>query len=182
MEDVPFKHLAFKAKIFWSEPVSYDAFLNRACSIECENIDINDFTDDDGDFWVNDYSVAKPNFYMILGRWGSKIKLFYIGKNTNSVFVRLKQPDHMLRKNEMKSDYPRYKLLLSLGHLCMELGSKRTSKRIDEIESILIYAHEPKYNKSKIFKRPAISDYWIKNYGYTIPLHNQLYYGLKVED
>ena len=119
---------------------------------------------------------------MILGQWGSHTKLFYIGKTTKNVLNRLKLQDHKKRKKEMMEDHPKHRLLISVGDLYMEWGSNKTSKRIDDIESLLIYAHEPEYNKSKIFNHSVESDYWIKNYGYTDPLYKQLHYGLKFED
>lgn len=183
MKNVLFKDASLKAKILWSDPVLYDDVLNgEYCIIESENIDFNNYGDNDNDFWVNDFKNVNSNFYMILGQWSQKIKLFYIGKTKKSVFNRLKQQDHKRRKKEMEEDHPKHKLLISFGDLYMEYGCNKTSKRIDDIESLLIYAQEPEYNKNKIFNHKVESDYWIKNYGYTDPLYKQLHYGLKFGD
>lgn len=184
MTNILFEEYAWKAKILWTNPLLYHDFLDgEECLNEFDLEDLNDYNDEDNDFWVNEFiEYPNSNFYMILGQWNKKNKIFYIGKTIQEVIDRVKNTDHKKRKKEMETENPKHKLLISLGDLYMESGCNKTSKRIDDIESLLIYAHEPEYNKNKIFNHTVESDYWIKNYGYTDPLYKQLHYGLKFGD
>nr|WP_321497794.1 hypothetical protein [uncultured Methanolobus sp.] len=175
---------AWKSVIVWSKPISYDDFVNgveqfddsedtyeTACSLNVESTYITKPLSDKG-----------PNFYMILGKWSDKLKCFYLGKTTNSIYKRVTARDHKDRKEQMHNDYSKHKLLISKGHFYMGDWANKTKKRIDEIESLLIYANEPFYNDKKRLTNRVNRDYWIKNCGHYEPLYEELYYGLSVKE
>ena len=179
MRYAPFQNIAKKVSIVWSEPISYDNFANGIKDFE--EIDPYEIANkDNNDFHVTLPTSDKgPNFYMILGKWGNKqYKLFYIGKTEVPLLKRANAPDHVERRSNMHKEYKKHKLFISKGHFLMGDWRNKTKKRIDEIESLLIYVHEPVYNKNKVIKNNVTSDYWIKNCGFYEPLYSEMYYGL----
>ena len=173
-DDVP-----WKAKISWTEPVLYDDLLDDEDCVTKFDLKIND-NDGEDDFLVKEFNEdINSNFYMILGQWGQKKRLFYIGKTeTPSVIDRLKQIDHKNLKKKLEKKFTRHKLLISLGDLYMGIASNITSQRVDDIESLLIYANDPECNEHNVLDHSVKPDYWIKNYGCYKPLYRQLHYGL----
>ena len=179
MKHALFQNLAKKASIVWSEPISYDDFTNGI--EEFDEIDPYEIAHQgNDDFCVNlPINDKGPNFYMILGKWGYKpYKLFYIGKTEVPLLKRVNAPDHIERRSIMHEEYKKHKLFISKGHFLMGDWKNKTKKKIDEIESLLIYVHEPTYNKSKVLSNNVSSDYWIKNCGSYEPLYSEMYYGL----
>lgn len=116
---------------------------------------------------VADGSIHDENahLYMISGKYlNNKSKVFYIGKTYKQIVSnRLTQSDHQSRYDDMTSDYPRHKLYVSHGIVKINKG-KRTAKRIDEIESILIYSMptEHSFNVQNYFSHGVTSQYLIK--------------------
>lgn len=182
MRYAPFQNIAKKVSIVWSEPISYDNFANG--TEDFEELDLYEIANKgNNDFHVTLPTSDKgPNFYMILGKWGNKpYKLFYIGKTEVPVLKRANASDHVERRSIMHEEYKKHKLFISKGHFLMGDWRNKTKKRIDEIESILIYAHEPIYNERKVKNNNVSSDYWIKNCGSYEPLYSEMYYGLVVQ-
>ena len=182
MKNVLFPEMSKRAMVIWSDPIPYDDFVNGIIDFpESDPYEVACQAEDDN-FWVLPSGKNNPNFYMILGNWGTKKKLFYIGKTTKSILARTKQADHTKRRRKMHEDFSKHKLMISKGHYFMGVvsgyRSNKTDYRIDEIESLLIYANEPRYNVSKKWNNNVSSDYWIRNCGYYEPLYKEIYYGL----
>jgi hypothetical protein len=128
---------------------------------------------------------AEAHFYMILGRLGSRYAIHYIGKTYRSeVWLRLQQGDHCRRLTTLKRDFPRKEWLVSHGILDLKRwkqqnGVRRypSSRRIGELECLLIYAH---YLDSLGINRRShrahqISDhYCITNTGEYAPLKRKI--------
>jgi len=183
LNDALYPSDSWKAMIVWSEPISYDDFASGiidfpesdpyeiACSLEFENFRVSQPIGDRG-----------PNFYMILGQWGDKKKLFYIGKTTKPTYKRINDIDHVKKRRMMHANHPRHKLLISNGHFFMGDWANKTKRRIDEIESLLIYTNSPKYNDKKKWTNNVGSDFFIKNGGDYKPLYEEIFYGLKVKE
>lgn len=156
-----YNELCWSAKIYWSRPIIYDNAKNFY-------------------YEANDIS----NLYKITGKYSkNKHTLFYVGKTyAQSVSIRLNQKDHVNRYEIIKERYPRFKLYVSFGSITLIYG-KLTRKRINEIESLLIYAHDFKnlQNKSKLFSLNVNEQYKIANIGYSFPLHKEITYGIFVK-
>ena len=153
-----YEDLVWSAEINWSRPIQY----NNVKNFEYEMDEI-------------------AYFYKITGKFSHyKHKLFYIGKTyTQTVKIRLNQKDHLKRYEDIKINYPRFKLFVSFGEVTLSDG-KRTRNRIDEIESLLIYAHDlvTMQNKSKIWSLSVNEQYRIINRGYFAPMHKEIAYGM----
>src|SRR4051794_4221520 len=108
----------YQAKIAWTRPIPYDTIINKG-------------SPHDADGWL----------YMILGYHGSSHpKIFYVGKVFMScVSERLRQPDHRARYQRLRREHSRHSFRVSLGAVSLAHG-RITAQRIDEIESILIFA------------------------------------------
>ena len=132
---------------------------------------------------------AEGWLYMILGYHGSsQPKIFYIGKVFNSSVSRRLSPDHRARYERLCSEHPRHSFRVSLGAVKLAYGHI-TARRIDEIESILIFAtyHSKRnviessarmINKSKWFKSGWRHPYMIQNAGSRTPLPRDVHYGV----
>jgi hypothetical protein len=157
----------YTAEIRWSRPARYDDIVSRG-------------SPHDSEAW----------FYMILGYYmTSSPKIFYIGKVFNScVSRRLRQPDHRARFKELQAKYPRHSFRVSLGALSVSRGASElasghiTAQRIDEIESILIFAafhsHDTLKNKNKKWKSGWRHPYVIRNLGCKAPLPREVHYAV----
>lgn len=104
--------------------------------------------------------------YMIIGKFGEKLNLFYIGKTDGWVSDRLKQNDHIEKYNYWKSEHPRLKFYVSLGTLKISEG-RITSTVIKNVEAILIYSHS-NYDHKYIKNVKNAYNYNINNEQYRI--------------
>jgi hypothetical protein len=157
----------YQVHISWTRPMAYDTIINKGSPHDAEG-------------WL----------YMILGYHGSSHpKIFYIGKVFNSsVSRRLRQPDHRARYARLRSEHPRHSFRVSLGAVKLAYGHI-TAQRIDEIESILIFAtfHSKRHviessprmiNKSKWYKSGWPHPYIIQNAGSRAPLPREVHHGV----
>jgi len=120
--------------------------------------------------------------YMIVGHFGSSRRVLYIGKTyRQNASYRLAQPDHVRRWKKLRRMYPRHKLTVSFG-LAEFDGDRCTSKRIDEVESILIYAnwHDRLINAKKIYRFAIRGQLRLTNSGYYKPLKRECFHGTVV--
>ena len=156
--NLTFENLCWSAEIYWSRPLLYD----KARDFHYEANDIS-------------------NIYKITGKYSKfNHKMLYIGKTyAQSVCIRLNQKDHIIRYENIREQYPRFKIYVSFGSIHLKYG-KLTRKRIDEIESLLIYAHEfdDIQNKNKLFSLNVKDQYKIINKGYAYPLNKEIAYGI----
>ena len=152
-----FEYVCWDAEINWSRPVLY---TNAK------------------DSW---YEYDRYYFYKITGKYSKyPPRLFYIGKTfSQSVKTRLNQKDHINRYKTIRKNYPRFEFYVNFGSIKLAYG-KLTQKRIDEIESLLIYSDDSEYlqNKTKIMSLNVKEQYIIKNKGYSAPLHREIAYGM----
>jgi hypothetical protein len=150
----------YTAEIRWSRPVRYSEIISRGSPHDAEG-------------WL----------YMILGyHTSSRPKLFYIGKVFNSwVSRRLRQRDHRARYEQLKAAHPRHSFRVSLGAVKLARGHI-TAQRIDEIESILIFAAyhslDTAINKNKWWKSGWRHPYVIHNLRYRAPLPKEIHHGV----
>ncbi len=134
---------------------------------------------------INFYELANDsNFdlYMITGKYSDyKHKIFYIGKSYfQTISKRLNQKDHIQRIQSLKKKHPKHDLFISCGKVNIA-DSRKTQKRIDEIESILIFSFDTdaKINKNKNYTLNTKSNHYIiTNKGYRAELEKKLYFGL----
>lgn len=161
-EDITMKILFedgfWKVTITWSKPMLYENLIEQGSQHD-EN----------------------AHLYMISGKHqNNKHKVYYIGKTYDQcVSDRLTQSDHKLRYKNIKKDYPRHTLYVSHGIVEIKDG-KRTSKRIDEIESILIYSMpaEHSFNEKNYFSHGVTGQYLINNKGHKSSLPNTIGLGV----
>ena len=150
----------WKAKIKWSKPRNYEKVKKYGSKYD-----------------------ETAYFYKITGKYLNNVsKLLYLGKTYDQcVSLRLNQKDHIQRYKRISKEFPKHQLFLSFGELFLEDGLK-TKKRIDEIESLLIYAHDSEYlyNKRKLVSFKVLSYYKITNNGYRSPLFKEICFGLTV--
>lgn len=148
----------WKVTVTWSKPMLYENIIEQGSPHD-----------------------ESAHLYMILGKYqNNSHKVFYIGKTYDQVVSdRLTQSDHKLRYKKVKDEYPRHQLYVSHGIVEIEDG-KRTSKRIDEIESILIYSMptDHSYNEKNYFSHGVTGQYLIKNKGYKSNLQNTIGLGV----
>ena len=107
-------------------------------------------------------------------------KLLYIGKTyTQSVSIRLGQPDHRNRYDEFTRLYPIHRFTVSHGIVSVESG-RITRRRIDDIERLLIYANDPShaYNVQNINQHGVARSYIVTNTGYRSGLPRSLLLGV----
>ena len=153
-----YKDYCWDAEIYWSKPYDYVNFSNGHI--------------------VNEESAY---FYIIFGQYSKfSRKIFYIGKTYDQYIQdRIIQKDHKDRIQKLQLIYPRFKFYLSIGKIKV-LNGKITRKRIDQIESLLIFSCNSNYlkNKNKIFSLRLNDHYKIINHGYYKPLPNKLVLGL----
>ena len=117
--------------------------------------------------------------YMIVGTFGRTRRVLYIGKTyKQTASYRLSQPDHVKRWRTLKRSYPRHKLTVSFG-IPSIAEYNCTEKRIDEIESILLYANsDDRYlNAKKVFSITSKFHLHVRNTGYFKPLKKECYFG-----
>lgn len=116
--------------------------------------------------------------YAIWARFGYAAKLLYIRKVYEQyVSDRLKQPDHLRRRQKMERKYRRHSLAVSLGEIEVLRGGKITWYRIDEVERLLIYANRPEFNRSATQTHGVYTEYIIENLGGTRSMYRILYNG-----
>ncbi len=162
----PFRPWAVKVR--WTKPIEYDS--------------AKDWCKADG----------KAHFYIILGKKGRSLKLFYVGKTYRSeVWLRLRSKDHLRRWQTLRKKYPSYKLLVSRGILNLpdwygRMSSHYPKERIiDSIESLLIYANYKQkslINRSKRHDLRLSDQFIITNSGFYKPLFRRLIWTLFVEN
>ena len=119
---------------------------------------------------------------MIVGHFGRKRSILYIGKTYRQyASYRLGPPDHLKKWKILRRKYRRHKLTVSFGIAEFD-GCSCTSKRIDEVESILIYANsdERLINSKKVFGFTIRGQIRLTNTGYRKPLHRDCFYGTVV--
>jgi len=154
------------------------------------------------DSWIASINWSKPVEYLKVKKFGSRYdgspklykitgqylnnppKLLYVGKTyKQSVSRRLNQQDHIKRYDEIKDEHPKHKILISLGNIIVENGILN-SKRVDEIESILIYTHDSDFifNDKKLNYLPMKEQYVVRNTGYSAPFYKEIKFGITVKE
>lgn len=133
-------------EINWSRPTLYERLLEDGGSPH-----------DDGAY-----------LYLISARFsGNAPKALYIGQTYSQwVTKRLTQRDHKRRYETFAEEYPRHSLFVSHGYVTVH-GGKLTAKRLDDIESILIYTNDPTHahNVKNFYRHGVASPYFIENKG-----------------
>jgi len=120
-----------------------------------------------------------PYLYAIWGRFGSSARLLYIGKTYDQYAgFRLAQKDHARRRKTMMRQYPRHRLVVSLGEVKMSYGGKVTRSRVGEVERQLILTNRPDLNRQNLQNHGAKWAYVIENSGSFGTMHRQLHFGL----
>ncbi len=133
--------------------------------------DIDKFFDDPQD----DHAYL----YAIWGRFGSSARLFYIGKIYDQYAgFRLAQKDHARRRKTIIRQYPRHRLVVSLGEVEMPYGGKVTRSRVGEVERLLIFANLPELNRQNRQTHGAQWAYVVENTGSFGTMYRQLHFGL----
>jgi len=147
-----------KVAITWTRPIDYDRLIETSHPKDDE-----------------------AHLYMITARFSTKTsKIVYIGKTyKQNVSTRLKQPDHKKRRKLLHRKYKKHKLRVSLGLVSIS-GGNCTRRRIDEVESLLIYAgYQPtSINLRKIWDHRVADSYEIRNFGYRNGLPSRICFGL----
>jgi len=121
---------------------------------------------------------SEASFYMILGAQGDQHRLFYLGMTFDQYpHWRLDQPDHRARIEEIRRMYPGVSILVSAGVL--ETGSRERYSRqlIGEIESLLIFVHQPEFNGNKRDWVDIRGWHYVTNKGHFAPLESVVYFG-----
>ena len=146
------------AQIYWSKLFNYDRFLIN-CGIN------EDFT----------FS------YIIFGQYSKfSRRIFYIGKTYDQyIHTRISQKEHKIRIQTLRSKHPKFKFYICIGKLEI-INGKISRKRIDQIESLLIFSSDSDYliNKNKVFSLRLKDHYKVVNHGYHKPLPKQIILGL----
>ncbi len=128
---------------------------------------------------------ARSWLYMLFGYSGkSERKIFYIGKAVRSFIAsRLGQADHLRRLKRLKKEHPNHQFRVTQGSVSVR-GGNITPRRIDQIESMLIYAFTEKNshitNKKKVWSHGITVPYTIRNLGYGNPLPKEIHHGVFV--
>ena len=162
---MPFKNALYpgdfkEITIKWSKPIIREEFIEEG-SIDDEYAQL----------------------YMIIGKFGKKSNLFYIGKTDGYVSDRLTQKDHLEKYKEWKKDHPRQKFHVSLGTMKISEG-RITKNLINNIETLLIYSH---YNddfqyiknvKNAYSYNITNVQYRIINEGSRKPLYEEIIFGI----
>ena len=121
------------------------------------------------------------HLYYIRAKYSTgRPKVLYIGQTyQQSVSIRLGQPDHRKRCAEFTNSYPNHHFAVSHGIVSITYGNI-TSNRIDDIESLLIYANDPEhaYNVRNINQHGVKRSYFVTNRGYRSTLPRFLWLGL----
>ena len=158
MQEILYPDMFWEVNITWSRPCKYESFLKNGSS-----------------------SVGGAKLYKVTGRFGkSDPKLFYLGKTyKQKVTKRLTQQDHKDRYNNLRKEYPRHQLYVSLGVVELDEG-RITATRIDQIESLLIFAHDEDHiiNIKNINEHKITEQYRIYNRGYKSPLLKEVLLGV----
>jgi len=118
-------------------------------------------------------------FYAFYGKYGQGTpKLFYIGRVIKErVSERIKHVDHVSRKTRFHAKYKRHILLISIATAKVLDGGIVTTKRILDIEALLIYSHAPEFNKY-LKKWPGKWDeYMIHNSGWIPDIYRHVWFG-----
>ena len=161
---MPFKNALYpgdfkEITIKWSKPIIREEFIEEG-SIDDEYAQL----------------------YMIIGKYGKKSNLFYIGKTDGCVSDRLIQSDHLEKLNKWKENH-RQKFYVSLGTAKI-LEGNITQNVINNIETLLIYSHSNEDNKfiKNIKNRYSYNiknnQYRIINKGYRKPLYREVILGI----
>lgn len=109
-------------------------------------------------------------FYKIIGVYGHRFKLFYIGKCIRQYLTtRIFQPDHLAKQASFTQAHKRHKLLVSLGDV--EDFEEYSDTELDNIERLLIYSHSNEdfsyiKNKQCTLSHRVIRNYHIINSGW----------------
>jgi len=151
----------WNVSIYWSKPRKYEIVRDNETDLD-----------------------ARAHFYMIIGKSGRSLKLFYIGKTYRSnVARRLRNYDHQNRARRIRKTFPAYALQVSHGILDMEHWKMRCSnrypspKRIDQIETLLIYSNpvEESVNARKKDAHGITDHYILTNRGNYKPLRRKVF-------
>jgi hypothetical protein len=156
-----FEDAFLNVTISWSRPMLYENLISNGSSYD-----------------------ETAYLYMISGKYHNHPnKVFYIGKTYNqTVSNRLTQKDHKKRYDALKKEYPRHKLFVSHGNVQIHNGNV-SPKRIDQIESILIYSMpgEHSINKMNFWSHGVKNEYLLTNKGYKNNLESTIGLGVFVK-
>lgn len=146
--------------LHWSRPIPYEKIITEGSNHDTES-------------WL----------YMILGYSRSPDpKLFYVGKVYQTcVSARLRQADHKQRYERLCKEHPRHTFRVSLG--AIDIGGHMTDKKVDEIETMLIYTAkeaQPLINERKWMTHGISRAYHIRNHGSRRPLPQEIFVGIFV--
>ena len=121
---------------------------------------------------------AEASYYKLSGMVRGRHRLFYLGKTFDQyAHWRLEQPDHQERIGAIRQAYPGVEIQVSVGSV--ETGERdRYGRRlIDEIESLLIFVHQPKFNGNKLSWIEMSAWHYVMNQGDFAPLDRIVYFG-----
>jgi hypothetical protein len=144
--------------IYWQRPIAYKRIIEDGCQHDQD-----------------------ANLYHILGRFSTHpFKSLYVGRTYNQcVSTRLCQKDHRSRYAAFIKNYPRHTFWVSCGVVEIVNG-KRTKKRINDIETILINTNDSDhaFNIANVYGHGVKGSYSIENHGYRCGLPRRLHLGL----
>ena len=151
----------YEVEIDWSRPKAYDRLIEEGS-----------------------HHDETARLYLISARYSNgKPKLLYIGKTYRQwVSKRLSQKDHKSRYGTFQENYPNHTLFVSHGVITIN-GSRITSERVSDIESILIYTNEPQHahNVQNYYSHGVVGSYLIKNKGSKCTLPSVISLGIFVK-
>ena len=109
---------------------------------------------------------------------GEHPRLFYLGKTVDQyAHWRLDQPDHQSRLAKIRKVYPNVEILISTGALETHDRDRSSRKYVDEIESLLIFVHQPEFNANKLSWVEISEWHYVTNKGDFAPLERMVYFG-----
>ena len=109
-----------KVTIIWSGPYSIESAVTKL--------------DSEKDFGV----------YMIVRKWGNKRSLLYVGSVYGEMYWR--SFAERIREHKREWLYDLRGIRIYVGRVKLQKGKRHSKKRIEDIECLLIYVHEPEEN------------------------------------
>jgi hypothetical protein len=121
---------------------------------------------------------AEASYYKLTGMVRGRPQLFYLGKTFDQyAHWRLEQPDHQERIAAIQRAYPGVEILVSVGNVKTGERDRYGRRLIDEIESLLIFAHQPEFNANKLSWIRMSEWHYVTNQGDFAPLERIVYFG-----
>ena len=120
----------------------------------------------------------EASYYKWTGVVEGHLRLFYLGKTVDQyAHWRLDQPDHQARIAKIRKAYPDVEVLIATGSLETHDRPRASRKYVDEIESLLIFVHQPEFNANKLSWIEMSEWHHVTNTGDFAPLERIVYFG-----